>query len=400
MTTPDPDRLYREGVAAVRAGDMATARDRLRQVVQFDPAHEQAWLWLSAAVQTTAERITCLQNVLSLNPNNETARRGLERLGASTAIDTNAAGFPENAPATDPAPPLERLTRLEHGPSRIAESLDPLPRTLRSAPPDEAWRAALQTTPDQTQGNLGVFTRKDLSRPQPDLLDLVNAWGNLLIFSTGGSFADEVRHGGFGHLVINLAASGALQAIGLLVMLLLLSFLSRAGSQAPVIQSLTRELPPEAVAELQLDRLDPLGDGGIGSQGPVAVALLGTAVFSIPILFVTTMFESFIVDAVSRWLNGRGDMMITWQAISMAQVVHQLIQLPALLLIPLLPVGGILLIGSGIVLYQFVIRALAVGKAQDFGILAACGVLIISGIAGGLLYGLFLCLLSAVVGAG
>src|SRR5690242_9346094 len=95
----DLDQLYREGVAAIRAGDKTTARDKLTTVVRANPTHEQAWLWLSAVVNTDEERITCLQNVLTINPNNEAARRGLKKLGADLEIDADMAGEPEEPKA-------------------------------------------------------------------------------------------------------------------------------------------------------------------------------------------------------------------------------------------------------------------------------------------------------------
>jgi hypothetical protein len=78
MTTDD---LLQQGVAALKEGRRADARRVLAQVVQQDRQNEAAWLWLSGAVNTDAERRICLENVLAINPNNGIAKRGLERLG-------------------------------------------------------------------------------------------------------------------------------------------------------------------------------------------------------------------------------------------------------------------------------------------------------------------------------
>lgn len=112
MQPTEIDRLYQEGVAALRAGDKATGREKLMQVVEADQLHENAWLWLSGAVETSEERIICLENVLTINPRHEKARQALIKLG----------GEP---------PPL--------GPSAPSEAVD----QAADLPPDEAWRRPL-----------------------------------------------------------------------------------------------------------------------------------------------------------------------------------------------------------------------------------------------------------------
>ena len=68
------------GVAALRAGNRDEAETLLLRVVEADEEHEQAWFWLSNAVQTDADRRVCLENVLTLNPDNAVARQRLEKL--------------------------------------------------------------------------------------------------------------------------------------------------------------------------------------------------------------------------------------------------------------------------------------------------------------------------------
>ncbi len=81
MQPAEVDRLYQEGVAAIRAGDKAAGREKLMQVVEADQLHENAWLWLSGAVETDEDRIVCLENVLTINPRHEKARQALIKLG-------------------------------------------------------------------------------------------------------------------------------------------------------------------------------------------------------------------------------------------------------------------------------------------------------------------------------
>lgn len=74
------DRMFQRGVAAARGGQRIVAAGLLRQAVQLDPEHEQAWLWLSGVVDGKDEVALCLRAVLRINPDNERARQGLAQL--------------------------------------------------------------------------------------------------------------------------------------------------------------------------------------------------------------------------------------------------------------------------------------------------------------------------------
>ncbi len=71
------EQLYQRGVAAAKGGQKAVAERLLRQAVKLNPAHEQAWLWLSGVVDKPDDVAFCLRSVLQINPENERARRGL-----------------------------------------------------------------------------------------------------------------------------------------------------------------------------------------------------------------------------------------------------------------------------------------------------------------------------------
>ena len=57
------DNRLAQGIAAVKAGRRAEARELLIQVIRQDRRNEKAWLWLSGAVETDEQRRTCLQRV-------------------------------------------------------------------------------------------------------------------------------------------------------------------------------------------------------------------------------------------------------------------------------------------------------------------------------------------------
>ncbi len=76
------DTLFQDAVEALRSNDKARAKEILTRLLKDDQNNALYWIWLSAAVDTTRERIYCLQTALKLDPENSTAKRGLILLGA------------------------------------------------------------------------------------------------------------------------------------------------------------------------------------------------------------------------------------------------------------------------------------------------------------------------------
>ncbi len=85
MPTQDVTALLHAAVMALRSGDHTAARTTLDQALKLDPTNEQAWLWMSGAVETPTEQRECLEVVLKLNPANQAAQRGLQILGPPPA---------------------------------------------------------------------------------------------------------------------------------------------------------------------------------------------------------------------------------------------------------------------------------------------------------------------------
>jgi hypothetical protein len=74
------DALIREGVAALRAGLKEDAFNLLTRATELDERNEDAWLWLSAVVDSPEDQQICLENVLAINPENIRAQKGLETI--------------------------------------------------------------------------------------------------------------------------------------------------------------------------------------------------------------------------------------------------------------------------------------------------------------------------------
>lgn len=100
---PDHERLLAQGVAALRAGEQARARDLLKAAVRANPHDAQGWLWLSGALDEPALQRECLQRALAIDPQNQAARQGLALLDNNQPKPgTTPASAPPLAPASDP----------------------------------------------------------------------------------------------------------------------------------------------------------------------------------------------------------------------------------------------------------------------------------------------------------
>ncbi len=106
--------MLNRAIIAAKAGRKTEARQLLEAVLDTDERNERAWLWLSGVVDSDEERIICLENVLSINPDNQPARKGLAILRARASVPplrplpapgpAAPAGPPPSAAAVSPSP--------------------------------------------------------------------------------------------------------------------------------------------------------------------------------------------------------------------------------------------------------------------------------------------------------
>jgi hypothetical protein len=91
------DTMFQDALTALRRGDKPRAKELLTLLLKTDQNNVTYWIWLSAAVDNTKERIYCLQTAHKLDPENGTAKRGLILLGA-LAPDETIQPFQMNRP--------------------------------------------------------------------------------------------------------------------------------------------------------------------------------------------------------------------------------------------------------------------------------------------------------------
>jgi tetratricopeptide (TPR) repeat protein len=102
ILAPEPeekpeDTMFRDAVDALRRGDKPRAKELLTLLLKTDQNNATYWIWLSAAVENAKERVYCLQTAHKLDPENNTAKRGLVLHGA-IAPDETVQPFSLNRP--------------------------------------------------------------------------------------------------------------------------------------------------------------------------------------------------------------------------------------------------------------------------------------------------------------
>lgn len=73
------ERLF-DAIDLIENGGRQRALPLLRSLIQENGDDEDAWLWMSVAVDDIDQSIVCLDNVLRINPNNSVAAAALYTL--------------------------------------------------------------------------------------------------------------------------------------------------------------------------------------------------------------------------------------------------------------------------------------------------------------------------------
>jgi hypothetical protein len=85
MSDPTADRIDRllDAIEFVQSDQREQARALLRGLISENGDFEDAWLWMSVAVDSFDQSAVCLENVLRINPDNQIAAGALYQLRAS-----------------------------------------------------------------------------------------------------------------------------------------------------------------------------------------------------------------------------------------------------------------------------------------------------------------------------
>ncbi len=98
------EQLIRDGITAVKNGNLAMAKKLLDQAALINSADARVWIWLSATTEDIIERRTCLERAVAADPSNSTAKRGLLLIDEKLQKDRLMAEGEAYIPPPQPAP--------------------------------------------------------------------------------------------------------------------------------------------------------------------------------------------------------------------------------------------------------------------------------------------------------
>jgi hypothetical protein len=153
--------LLQQGIAALQAGDKAQARQLFSQAIRQNSDNEQAWLWLSGAVETTSDKLMCLNKVLTINPANEAAQLGMATLQKSSVTPTPAPLSPLKTPVPQHIRPSVVQAVLGTD-STAAEEIPILTTTGTISPLPPSVKSSGSLDHSQTLAELSPESRKAL----------------------------------------------------------------------------------------------------------------------------------------------------------------------------------------------------------------------------------------------
>ncbi|MBI4788083.1 MAG: hypothetical protein HY782_13700 [Chloroflexi bacterium] len=70
----EASRLVEQGQAALQKGDKTQAHELFKHATELDAQNEQAWLWRGGTTADIDDALTCMEQALAINPENEPAR--------------------------------------------------------------------------------------------------------------------------------------------------------------------------------------------------------------------------------------------------------------------------------------------------------------------------------------
>ena len=108
-------------IASVHSGDKETAQRLLEQEIRDDPQNATAWLWMSSVTDSDEHRRYCLEQVLTINPHNETAQRGLEALSQMQVSEPSQAQKQLGLPLITAVTPLQQIRKLQEQAANASE---------------------------------------------------------------------------------------------------------------------------------------------------------------------------------------------------------------------------------------------------------------------------------------
>jgi len=155
----ESDSILQLGIEAAREGNREEARNMFGLLTRQQPNNLQAWLWLAGVSDGPDERRAALERALEIEPTNELAIKGLQRLGVSLPVAT-----------MPPSTPLRDITDEERYAAELDSAFDDYDALPKVETPSRKTTKSAHEAADLDE--VEVLPRQSTRRPkqpaQPD----------------------------------------------------------------------------------------------------------------------------------------------------------------------------------------------------------------------------------------
>ena len=140
--------LLQQAIDLAKSGNRAEAETLLQRILADQPDNEAALMWLSGVSRDNSIKQDALQKALALNPNNELAKRGLDRFGG-----VPPAASPPSAETITPPPAIDPsdASSPEETSTDLSFLMDDEPETPLGVP--ETSLGVPETPPDPPEAS-------------------------------------------------------------------------------------------------------------------------------------------------------------------------------------------------------------------------------------------------------
>ncbi len=149
----DVNNLLVQGFKAAKENRRDEAYSLFCEVVKRDASNELGWLYRAATTDDLSEAYVCLQKVLSINPGNDKAQRGIERIQARLNSEEENATIPgiSDIPTSGSSPMMGATPQSRVGNEEVISGFNPGIRPAMPNNPEDLRPAApysLENQPD------------------------------------------------------------------------------------------------------------------------------------------------------------------------------------------------------------------------------------------------------------
>jgi hypothetical protein len=172
--------LLQAAIKDIKQGNLKAGKAGLARIINAAPDSayaEKSWIWLSATFADPEQKRVCLENALKINPDNEMAKRGLNRLPPPVELETVKESEEFEDPAWLTEDNMDSELIFPPQPTKKVPSKNNPPQTTLQPPQKSDQQLIDEYIARQTARGWQIISRTDNSAQ----LRMPKQWSSLLL---------------------------------------------------------------------------------------------------------------------------------------------------------------------------------------------------------------------------